>query len=155
MLQPVRPVCSLNRSRGVAGEAGLAMTNLATYKFVHIDGKATQFPPLRGPSLSGAQSSDMTWYDPGSCIMAFHLLVAGWFVIYGAVCGWLVDWAWFHLVIGWIVDRFGLGFVSVFAGRQQHRHWVATVETLAGDAIATLRQAMWPVEPDFMWFTGL
>lgn len=46
-------------------------------------------------------------------------------------------------MIGWIVDRFGLGFVPVFAGRQQHRHWVATVETLAGDAIATLRQAMW------------
>ena len=53
-------------------------------------------------------------------------------------------------MIGWIVDWFGLHFVCLFAGRQQHRHWVATVETLAGDAIATLRQAMSPVEPDFL-----
>ena len=60
MLQQVRPVCLLNRSRGVAVEPGLAMTNLATYKFVHIGGKVTQFQPLRGPSLSGAQWSDMT-----------------------------------------------------------------------------------------------
>ena len=127
MLQQVRPVCSLNRSRGVAGEAGLAMTNLATYKFVHIGGKATQFQPLRGPSLSRAQWWDMTWYDPGSCIMAGHLLVAGWFVIYGAVCGWLVDWAWFHLGFGDWLDCWQAWFGFCFCVC-----WSAAAQALGG-----------------------
>lgn len=100
MLQQVRPVCLLNRSRGVAVEAGLAMTNLATYKFVHISGKATQFQPLRGPIIEWCS---VVWYD----------MIWPWKLHHGgsSVGSWLVRYLWRGL---WLISW--LGLVSL-------RHW--------------------------------
>ena len=156
MLQQVRPVCLLNRSRGVAVEAGLAMTNLATYKLYILVARQPNFNPCGGPSLSGAQWSDMTWYDPGSCIMAGSSVcsvVAGWFVIYGAVCGWLVDWAWFHLGIGDWLDcwQVWFGFCSCVC-------WSAAAQALGGHCgnsgrwrHCNIEAGHVAVEPDFLW----